>query len=93
MMDFGCFISSDKMMLAWFLALMNDGPLDMRMNPDKGISAAQWFVRTVREKDMAESCISNGEERFFVAWQKANFVNTVSYANSNNTPTVKKIIA
>jgi 16S rRNA (cytosine1402-N4)-methyltransferase len=44
-------------------SFMNDGPLDMRMNPDKGISAAQW-VATVREKDMADVMYQYGEERF-----------------------------
>ncbi len=44
-------------------SFMNDGPLDMRMNPDEGISAAEW-IATVKEKDMADVMYQYGEERF-----------------------------
>ena len=44
-------------------SFMNDGPLDMRMNPDKGQSAAEW-IATVSEKDMADVMYQYGEERF-----------------------------
>lgn len=44
-------------------SFMNDGPLDMRMNPDEGVSAAQW-IATVKEKDMADIIYQYGEERF-----------------------------
>ncbi|MBR7889725.1 16S rRNA (cytosine(1402)-N(4))-methyltransferase RsmH [Marinomonas sp. A79] len=44
-------------------SFMNDGPLDMRMNPDKGQSAAEW-IATVSEKDMADVMYQFGEERF-----------------------------
>ena len=44
-------------------SFMNDGPLDMRMNPGKGMSAAQW-IATVSEKDMADVMFQYGEERF-----------------------------
>ena len=33
-------------------SFMNDGPLDMRMNPSQGVSAADWLV-TVSEEDLA----------------------------------------
>lgn len=40
-----------------------DGPLDMRMDPDSGISAAQWLNR-VSERDLVEVLKQYGEERY-----------------------------
>ena len=40
-----------------------DGPLDMRMNPDAGISAAQW-IATAREADIADVLYKYGDEHF-----------------------------
>lgn len=39
-----------------------DGPLDMRMNPQAGESAAQWLARA-EEKDIADVLFQFGEER------------------------------
>lgn len=44
-------------------SFMNDGPLDMRMNPDAGISAAQ-FIATAAEEEIARVFKEYGEERF-----------------------------
>ena len=44
-------------------SFMNDGPLDMRMNPNKGLSAAQWVAR-VGETELADVMYQYGEERF-----------------------------
>ena len=44
-------------------SFMNDGPLDMRMNPDEGVSAAEW-IAIVDEKDLADVMYQYGEERF-----------------------------
>lgn len=41
----------------------HDGPLDMRMNPDAGISAAQWLA-SAAEKDIADVIYRYGEDRF-----------------------------
>ncbi len=41
----------------------HDGPLDMRMNPDRGISAAQWLAAT-SEKEIADVIYQFGEERY-----------------------------
>jgi 16S rRNA (cytosine1402-N4)-methyltransferase len=41
----------------------NDGPLDMRMNPSAGISAAEW-IATVDEITLAHVIWAFGEERF-----------------------------
>ncbi|MGQ7246953.1 16S rRNA (cytosine(1402)-N(4))-methyltransferase RsmH [Halomonas sp. V046] len=44
-------------------SFMRDGPLDMRMDPTKGPSAAQWISR-VDEGEMATVFKRYGEERF-----------------------------
>lgn len=44
-------------------SFMNDGPLDMRMDPDQGLSAAQWLA-IAREEDIARVLKEYGEERF-----------------------------
>lgn len=44
-------------------SFQNDGPLDMRMDPDSGVSAAQWLARA-QERDIAEVIKEFGEERF-----------------------------
>ncbi|TGG92719.1 16S rRNA (cytosine(1402)-N(4))-methyltransferase RsmH [Natronospirillum operosum] len=41
----------------------HDGPLDMRMNPEQGESAADWINR-VPEQEMADVFYQYGEERF-----------------------------
>ena len=43
-------------------SFMNDGPLDMRMNPDQGQSAAEW-LQTVSESELADVFFQYGEER------------------------------
>jgi 16S rRNA (cytosine1402-N4)-methyltransferase len=43
-------------------SFMNDGPLDMRMNPNQGQSAAEW-LQTVKENDLADVFFQYGEER------------------------------
>ena len=44
-------------------SFMQDGPLDMRMDTSRGISAAEW-VNTVREEEIARIFFEYGEERF-----------------------------
>lgn len=44
-------------------SFLNDGPLDMRMNPDAGVSAADW-VATASEDEIARVLKDYGEERF-----------------------------
>ncbi len=44
-------------------SFMNDGPLDMRMNPGQGMSAAEWLMQ-VSETDLADVLFQYGEERF-----------------------------
>lgn len=43
-------------------SFMADGPLDMRMNPDVGESAAEWLSRA-SEKEIADVMYTYGEER------------------------------
>lgn len=40
-----------------------DGPLDMRMNPDAGESAAEWIAR-IDEKSLADVLYQYGDEKF-----------------------------
>ncbi|MBJ56216.1 MAG: hypothetical protein CMQ46_13255 [Gammaproteobacteria bacterium] len=44
-------------------SFMQDGPLDMRMNPNEGESAAQWLARAPME-DIANVMYQFGEERY-----------------------------
>ncbi|MEN8169462.1 MAG: 16S rRNA (cytosine(1402)-N(4))-methyltransferase RsmH [Pseudomonadota bacterium] len=44
-------------------SFMNDGPLDMRMDPHSGISASEWLA-TAKESEIAEVLKEYGEERF-----------------------------
>ncbi|MHB0817405.1 16S rRNA (cytosine(1402)-N(4))-methyltransferase RsmH [Stutzerimonas stutzeri] len=44
-------------------SFLNDGPLDMRMNPDHGISAAEW-IASAPEEEIARVFKDYGEERF-----------------------------
>lgn len=44
-------------------SFMHDGPLDMRMNPDVGESAAQWLARAEAD-EIADALYHYGEERF-----------------------------
>ncbi|WP_432472363.1 16S rRNA (cytosine(1402)-N(4))-methyltransferase RsmH [Amphritea sp. HPY] len=43
-------------------SFMADGPLDMRMNPDAGESAAEWLARA-SDKEIADVLYTYGEER------------------------------
>lgn len=44
-------------------SFLNDGPLDMRMDPDRGVSAAQ-FIAQAPEEEIARVFKEYGEERF-----------------------------
>lgn len=44
-------------------SFLHDGPLDMRMNPAQGVSAAQWLAEA-KEKDIADVLWRYGDERF-----------------------------
>jgi len=44
-------------------SFLNDGPLDMRMNPNVGVSAAEWLA-TASEEEIARVFKDYGEERF-----------------------------
>ncbi|WP_313085654.1 16S rRNA (cytosine(1402)-N(4))-methyltransferase RsmH [Pseudomonas sp.] len=44
-------------------SFLNDGPLDMRMDPARGVSAAEW-IATAAEDEIARVFKEYGEERF-----------------------------
>jgi len=52
-------------------SFLNDGPLDMRMDPTRGMSAADWLVAASVE-EIARVFKEYGEERF--AWRMAQAV-------------------
>jgi 16S rRNA (cytosine1402-N4)-methyltransferase len=51
-------------------SFVQDGPLDMRMNPHEGISAAQWLAQA-SEQEIADVIYRYGEERFSRRMAKA----------------------
>jgi 16S rRNA (cytosine1402-N4)-methyltransferase len=51
-------------------SFVQDGPLDMRMNPQEGISAAQWLAEA-SELEIADVIYRYGEERFSRRMAKA----------------------
>jgi len=51
-------------------SFMKDGPLDMRMNPDAGLSAAEWCAQT-SEEEIARVLKEYGEERFAKSMARA----------------------
>lgn len=51
-------------------SFLNDGPLDMRMNPSADISAAEW-INSADEKDIADVIFKYGEEKFSRRMAKA----------------------
>ncbi len=51
-------------------SFVHDGPLDMRMNPQEGISAAQWLAEA-SEQEIADVIYRYGEERFSRRMAKA----------------------
>ena len=44
-------------------SFLRDGPLDMRMNPEEGISAKEW-LNSAAETEIANTLYEYGEERF-----------------------------
>ena len=44
-------------------SFMQDGPLDMRMDNSKGLTAAEWLLE-VEEEDLANIIYQYGEERY-----------------------------
>jgi 16S rRNA (cytosine1402-N4)-methyltransferase len=44
-------------------SFMNDGPLDMRMDPSRGVSAAAW-IASAPEEEISRAFKEYGEERF-----------------------------
>lgn len=51
-------------------SFQHDGPLDMRMDPDSGISAADW-LESVDERELRKVLFEFGEERFAARIAKA----------------------
>ncbi len=71
-------------------SFMQDGPLDMRMDPSQGLSAADW-VNSAAEKDIADVLFIYGEERHSRRMAKA-VVAARQVAPILRTHTLSKII-
>ncbi len=67
------------------------GPLDMRMNPSSGISAAQWLAK-VRERDLVKVIKEYGEERYAKRIARA-IVQSRAVAPIVNTVQLAKIVS
>jgi 16S rRNA (cytosine1402-N4)-methyltransferase len=68
-----------------------DGPLDMRMDPDSGISAAQW-LQQASEREIREVLRTLGEERFAGRIARA-IVNTRAETPLQTTGQLAELIA
>ncbi|SEI40077.1 16S rRNA (cytosine1402-N4)-methyltransferase [Allopseudospirillum japonicum] len=71
-------------------SFLHDGPLDMRMNPDVGESAAQWIARA-SATEIADVLYHYGEERFSRRMAKA-IVEARQQAPITRTQTLAEII-
>jgi 16S rRNA (cytosine1402-N4)-methyltransferase len=72
-------------------SFMRDGPLDMRMDPTSGISAAEWLAKADVE-DITFVLREYGEEKF--AWKIANaIVNTRETAPLTRTSQLAALIS
>ncbi len=72
-------------------SFLNDGPLDMRMNPEVGISAAEWLVDAEAE-EISRVFKDYGEEKF--AWRMAKaIVEKREEAPITRTAQLAKIVA
>ena len=72
-------------------SFLRDGPLDMRMDPDTGISAADWLAR-VDERELKRVLKSYGEERRAARIARA-IVSARDEAPIRRTAQLAKIIA
>ena len=71
-------------------SFMKDGPLDMRMDTSKGLSAEQWLAQ-VSEQDLAWVLKTFGEERFAKRIAQA-IVNYNKQAKQNNQPVLNRTL-
>jgi len=69
----------------------HDGPLDMRMDPDSGLSAAEW-LSTAKEAEIAQVLKEYGEERFAKRIARA-IVHEREQAPITTTARLAKIVA
>lgn len=69
----------------------HDGPLDMRMDPDSGISAAEW-LNSAKEAEIAQVLKEYGEERFAKRIARA-IVHEREQAAITTTARLAKIVA
>ena len=71
-------------------SFQSDGPLDMRMDPDTGISAAEW-IESVDEREIRKVLFELGEEKFAPRIAKA-IVAARARASINRTTQLADIV-
>ncbi|MDR2990981.1 MAG: 16S rRNA (cytosine(1402)-N(4))-methyltransferase RsmH [Burkholderiaceae bacterium] len=69
-----------------------DGPLDMRMDPTRGISAADWLA-AASEQQIAEVIRDDGEERFARAIAKALVAHRREHGRITRTRQLAELVA
>lgn len=69
-----------------------DGPLDMRMDPTRGLSAAQWLAQASQQQ-IAEVIRDYGEERFAVSIAKALVARRESGQTLSRTAELAELVA
>ncbi|WP_296870062.1 16S rRNA (cytosine(1402)-N(4))-methyltransferase RsmH [Tibeticola sp.] len=69
-----------------------DGPLDMRMDPTRGLSAAQWLAQASQQQ-IAEVIRDYGEERFAVSIAKALVARREGGQTLNRTAELAELVA
>jgi 16S rRNA (cytosine1402-N4)-methyltransferase len=72
-------------------SFLRDGPLDMRMNPNQGVSAATWLAQ-VKEQELTEVLKTYGEERFAKRIAKA-IIKSRANAPITTTKQLTEIVA
>ena len=74
-------------------SFMKDGPLDMRMDDSKGISAAEW-LQQVSEQDFNKSAVQNGSEFLTRTLQLAELIaHTVPFKDKHKHPATRSFQA
>jgi 16S rRNA (cytosine1402-N4)-methyltransferase len=73
-------------------SFMHDGPLDMRMDPESGISASEWLA-SAKESEIAEVLKEYGEERFAKRIARAIVKSCQEHGAITTTAQLAKVVA
>ncbi len=73
-------------------SMRDNGPLDMRMDPDSGLSAAEWLEKA-KVNEIAEVLKKYGEERFAKRIARAIVAHRDEHGPFTDTATLSKVIS